>query len=146
MNKFFDFETEDYDSLKTSQLKRMADFWQRQYLLRHAKRNGYNQIYCPIKKKYYNENKMHVSHFVDRHHLEYRYEEDNCHLISENSNMWDSKEPMEGYKSKHHYDYEMWLREKIGEKKVEELLDIKNNYSIFVREKYIEHINKFRNE
>ena len=28
-SKFFDFNTEDYDSLKISQLKRMADYWLR---------------------------------------------------------------------------------------------------------------------
>lgn len=142
--KPFDFETEDYDNLSTSQLKRMADYWQRKYLLKNAERNGVRQIYCPLKKKYFNEDKMNVSHFIDRRHLETRYEDNNCHLISEKSNVWDSKIPKEGYKSLHHYEYEMWLREKIGDKKVEKLLDIKENFSIFARSKYIEYIKKFR--
>lgn len=143
--KYLDLHREDYKELSSSQLKRMADYWQRQYLLKKAKRNGYNQIYCPIKEKFYNENKMHVAHFIDRHHLQHRYSEYNCHLISSSSNMWDAKEPMEGYKSKHHYEYEMWLRGEIGDKKVEELLQVTKSFTIFAKEDYISIIKKFRN-
>ena len=141
-SKQFDFETEDYDSLKPNQLKRMADYWLRKYLLKTAQRNGLNKIYCPLKKKYYEEEKMNASHFIDRACMGLRYDLNNVHLISEQSNVWDSKVPVEGYKSLHHKEYEEWL----GEKTVEILKRNSKNICIFAKEDYIQRIKTFRNE
>lgn len=139
-----DFIRTDYDNMSGNQLKKLADYWLRRYLISKAEKNIKGEIFCPLKKKYYPASKMNVSHFKDRRFLETRYEEDNCHLISEKSNMWDSKIPKENYKSLHHYEYEIWLRKKIGDKKVEKLLDTSENYTIFAIHKYIEYIKKFK--
>lgn len=75
-----------------------------------------------------------------------RYDLDNCHLISSQSNTWDAQVPKEGYKSLHHYEYEIWLRQKIGEKKFEELLCKSKKLVIFTKKDYIKVIKKFRDE
>lgn len=141
-SKQFDFETQDYNSLTSSQLKRLADYWLRKYLLKIIKRNGINQIYCPLKKRYYNEDKMNVSHFIDRACMYLRYDLNNVHLISEQSNVWDSKVSINGYKSLHHKDYEEWL----GKKKVKILERNSKNICIFAKEDYIRIIKTFKNE
>ena len=135
-----DYNTNDLNSLKISELKRIADYWLRQHLLHKAERNGRNEIYCPIKKKWFPEDKMHVAHFIDRARMCTRYNLDNCQLISEQSNLWDAQTPFEGYKSKHHYDYEILL----GEKKVKKLLELSKQICIFARRDYIELIEKYR--
>lgn len=135
-----DFNTVDYSKLKISELKRIADYWLRQYLLKLTKRNGLNQIYCPIKKKFYSEDKMQVAHFIDRNKNSTRYSLENCNLVSSQSNMWDAKTPHEGYKSKHHKEYEDWL----GSEKVQKLLDKSKDTLIFARQDYVELIEKFK--
>lgn len=140
MARFIDFNTEDLESLKHSELKRVADYWLRQYLLKKATiRNG--RIKCPLKNKWFPINKMHVCHYIDRGVMCLRYDLTNCHLISEQSNVWDSRELVEGYKSKHHKDYEIYL----GEKNIKYLLDMSKKICIFAKEDYIKKINFFRN-
>ncbi len=140
-----DYSTEDYKSLKISELKRVAEYWYRQNLLFITHTNIKGEYFCPLIKKWLPEDKMQVAHFRDRNHNDTVFELDNTHLISEMSNVWHAKIPMKGYKSKHHYEYEMWLREKIGNKKVEDYLYRPRNLSIFVRELYIDTIKKYRN-
>ena len=135
---YIDFNTEDLEKLSLSDLKRTADYWLRQYLLRDK---GVF-IKCPIKNRDFYHTNMHVAHFINRDVLNTRYDLDNCHLISEQSNVWDAQIPKEGYKSLHHYDYEMWL----GEEKVKILLEKSKIIRKFVKEDYIEIINKFRDE
>lgn len=143
--KKLDYNTKDLESLSSSDLKKIADYSLRQYLLRiHMRDDGMYR--CPLKKQWYQKNKIHVAHYHDRNRLNTRFNLNNCHLISEQSNMWESQEPKEGYKSKHHYEYEMWLRDKIGEEKFEELLQESKKLVIFAKEDYIKIINKFRNE
>jgi len=136
----FDFQTEDYDSLDNSQLKKLADYWMRQYLLATTENSG-GYYLCPLKNKRYRAEEMHVSHFVDRGALATRYSLDNCHLISKQSNSYDAQIPKEGYKSLHHYEYELFL----GEKKVKELIELSKEFRIFAKEDYIEKIKFFRN-
>lgn len=143
-NKYFDFETEDYSALSTSQLKRMADYWLRKYLLKLSKRNGYNQIYCPVAKEYYNESNMHVSHYIDRSNNCTRYDLDNVRLVNKFSNTWDAQEMIEGYKSKHHKEFEEVLREEIGSESFVKLLEKSKELRIFAREDIIEIITNFR--
>ncbi len=143
--KKLDYNTEDLESLSSSDLRKVADYALRQYLLKTNVRD--DGLYrCPLKKQWYQKDKIHVAHFHDRNRLNTRYSLDNCFLISEQSNMWESQIPYEGYKSKHHYEYEIWLREKLGEKKFEDLLQESKKLVIFAKEDYIELINKFRNE
>lgn len=141
-----DFNTKDYDKLKLSQLKRIADYWQRHYLIKKATKNGLGEILCPIKDKFYPQKKVQASHFIDRSKMCTRYHEDNVWLISEISNVWDAKEQVEGYKSKHHMDFKNMLKSKIGEKRIENLFELSKEYCIFAREDYIKVIKKFRNE
>lgn len=142
-SKKTDFETDDLDKLSISELKRTADYWLRQFLLFTAeKRNG--KIFCPLKKSYFSEDKIQVAHFIDRAVMNTRYDLDNCHLISESSNVWDAQIQQEGYKSKHHKEYEDWLKEKIGEEKLQNLLHNSKELRIFAKEDYIEIIKQFR--
>lgn len=143
-SKKTDFETDDLDKLSISELKRTADYWLRQFLLHEQKNNTY--LWCPIKNKTCHKNKMHVAHFIDRAVMNTRYDLYNCHLISEDSNVWDAQIPSEGFKSKHHKEYEDWLKEKIGEEKLKELLHKSKELCIFAKEDYINVINRFRNE
>lgn len=138
--KKLDYNTEDLESLSNSDLKRLADYWLRQYIL---KREGnFNYYHCPLKNKSYPKDKMHIAHFIDRQCMNTRYDLTNCHLISEQSNKWDAQAQKEGYKSLHHYDYEQYL----GEKIVKDLKERSKIIRIFNKEDYIEIINKFRNE
>lgn len=140
MRKRIDFNTEDLESLTHSQLKRVTDYWLRQYLLSEADiRNG--RIRCPIKGKWYPINKIQVCHYIDRATMCLRYDLTNCHLISEASNVWDARIAEEGYKSKHHKEYEEYL----GEKNMEYLLDMSKKICIFAKEDYISKIKEFRN-
>lgn len=141
--KKLDYNTEELESLKNGDLKKLADYWLRQFLLHTAeKQNG--KIRCPIKNKYYPVDKMHVSHFIDRNIYSTRFNLLNCHLISEESNVFDSKIPFEGYKSKHHKEYEDWLRVKIGEENLNIILDMSKELRIFTKQNYIEVIKNFR--
>lgn len=138
--QYLDFNTEDLEKLSLSDLKRVADYWLRQYLL---KREGnHNYLSCPLKNKSYPKEKMQVAHFIDRGVMNTRYDLCNCHLISEQSNVWDAQIPKEGYKSLHHYDYEQYL----GEQIVKDLRERSKETKIFYKEDYIEIINKFKNE
>lgn len=143
--KKLDFNTKDLESLSSSDLQKIADHSLRQYLLTTTESSNDN-YFCPLKKKWYPSNKVHVAHFQDRNRLNTRYSLDNCFLISEQSNMWESQIQCNGYKSKHHYEYEIWLREKLGEENFEKLLQDSKKLVIFAKEDYIELINKFRNE
>lgn len=139
--KKIDFDTEDYSSLKISELKRICDYWLRKYLLSKAPRKGMSgYIYCPLKNSWYPEHKIQAAHFIDRSVMCTRYDLDNVNLVSEQSNVWDAQIRKEGYKSKHHHDYEHWL----GKRKVEKLLELSKEIRIFAREDYIELIEKFR--
>lgn len=138
--KKLDYNTENLESLSNSDLKKLADYWLRQYIL---KREGnFNYYHCPLKNKSYSKDKMHIAHFIDRQCMNTRYDLTNCHLISEQSNKWDAQIQKEGYKSLHHYDYEKYL----GEKIVKDLKERSKILRVFKKEDYIEIINKFRNE
>jgi len=139
-SKKLDYQTEDLESLSISELKKLADYWLRQYLLR---REGDVTYYsCPLKQKLYTKEYMEVAHYIDRQCMNTRYDLTNCHLISKQSNTWDAQIPKEGYKSKHHYDYENYL----GDVIVKDLKERGKEIKTFRREDYIEVIEKFKNE
>lgn len=119
------------------ELKKQADIALRQYLLKTTpKKNG--KYYCPLKKKYYPPHKMQVAHFIDRGVYHLRHDLRNCHLISEDSNVWDAKVVVEGYKSLHHKDYEEYL----GKEMVEQLKKESTEYKVLQIEDYEEIIKK----
>jgi len=139
----FDFSTEDYNSLSISQLKKQADYWMRQHLLRETD-SRYGKYFCPLKKAWLPANQLEVAHFIDRANMSTRYDLRNCHLVSKQSNTFDAQTPKEGYKSQHHFDYECFLLQEYGENILKELAD-KKELTIFAREDYIEKIKFFRN-
>lgn len=144
-HKKIDFETTDLEGLSASQLKRVADYWLRKYLLHKAKKRG-GKIYCPLKKRWYPESKMHVSHYIDRGvSMHTRYSLKNCHLISESSNVWDAKVIVEGYKSKHHKEYGEYLKNLYGADVLDDLVELSKTKSLFTIENYIETIKFFKN-
>ena len=137
-NKKVDFNTEDYEKLSISELKRMADYWLRQYLLNREGNNYY--IHCPLKNKSYPASYMEASHYIDRGIMNTRYDLTNVHLISKQSNSFDAQVQVEGYKSLHHKDFEDYL----GSHIVEDLRERSKIIKVFQREDYIEVIEKFR--
>ena len=143
--KKLDFNTEDLENLSNSDLKKVADYWLRQYLLKTTthKYNGWYE--CPIKNKKYPENQIHVCHFFDRGVMNTRYDLINCHLISANSNTFDAQVQVEGYKSKHHKEYQEFLIQEYGQEEFDRLTEKSKKLKIFYKEDYIEIINKFRN-
>ena len=106
--KKLDFNTEDLENLSNSDLKKVADYWLRNYLLRNTTGFG-ERVWCPIKKQSYHKDQIHCCHYYDRAIMSLRYDLRNVHLISAVSNTFDAQVPKEGYKSLHHYDYEQLL-------------------------------------
>jgi hypothetical protein len=143
-HKKLDYNTEDLESLSNSELKKLGDYWLRQYLLNNTVGSG-EIIYCELKKRNYHKDQMQVAHFFDRHILQLRFNLTNCHLISKESNEYDSKIMVDNYKSKHHKEYEEWLKQKYGEDIVEVLRNEIDISKPFTKQDYIETINKFRN-
>jgi len=140
-SKSFDFNTEDYSKLSTSQLKRQADYWLRQYLLNNTE-NKNGKYLCPLTNKWYSEDYIHVAHFIDRNYYPLRWDLRNCHLVSAQSNTFDAQVQVEGYKSLHHKDYEEYL----GEDLVKQLKEESKIQRLLYPNDYIEIIKKLRNE
>ena len=138
--KKLDFNTEDLENLSNSDLKKIADYELRNFLL---KRETF--IWCPIKKKTYHKNEVHCCHYYDRGIMSLRYDLKNVHLISAVSNTFDAQVQVEGYKSKHHYEYELYLRSIYGDEVMKYLLDKSKEVVIFYKTDYIKIINEFRN-
>lgn len=139
--KKIDYNSKDLEKFSISELKKIADYSIRQFLL-NTTENKSGNYKCPIKNNWYSVSKMNVSHFIDRGILSLRYDLRNCHLVSEQSNQWDAQVPCEGYKSLHHRDYELYL----GEETVEKLKEESKQIKILNRSDYIELIQKFRDE
>lgn len=131
-----DFNSDDYSNLSPSQLKRVADYWLRQYLI-----DGRSYAYCPLRGKECHVEDMEVAHYIDRAKMNTRYDLDNCHLVSKQSNTWDAQVKKEGYKSLHHYDYEQFL----GAEKVKELKEKSQQLIVLTKQDYINIINNFKN-
>ena len=138
--KKLDFNTKDLESLSNSDLKKIADYELRNFLL---KRETF--IWCPIKKKTYHKNEVHCCHYYDRGIMSLRYDLKNVHLISAVSNTFDAQVQVEGYKSKHHKEYEEFLVNEYGSDVLDYLAEKSKELKIFYKEDYIEIINKFRN-
>ena len=142
--KKLDYNTEDLESLPNSDLKKLGDYWLRQYLLNHTSGFG-ERFYCELKKQSFHKDQMHVCHYEDRANLWTRFDLQNCYLISAQSNTWDSQILVEGYKSLHHKEYSEWLVKKYGEGILEILREKAKSTETFRKQNYIEAINKFRN-
>ena len=140
--KKLDFNTEDLESLSNSDLKKIADYELRQYLLRNHSHQYYT---CPLKNKKYPVDQMHACHYIDRQCMALRYNLRNVHLISAISNTFDAQVQVDGYKSKHHKEYEEFLVEEYGSEVLDFLREKSKEIKIFYKDDYIEIINKFRN-
>ncbi len=140
--KKLDFNTKDLESLSNSDLKKIADYELRQYLLRNHPHQYYT---CPLKNKKYPVDQMHACHYIDRQCMALRYNLRNVHLISAISNTFDAQVQVDGYKSKHHKEYEEFLVEEYGSEVLDFLREKSKEVKIFYKEDYIEVINKFRN-
>ena len=140
--KKLDFNTQDLESISNSDLKKIADYELRQYLLRNHPHQYYT---CPLKNKKYPVDQMHACHYIDRQCMALRYDLRNVHLISAVSNTYDAQVQVEGYKSKHHKEYEEFLIEEYGSEVLDFLREKSKEVKIFYKEDYIEVINKFRN-
>ena len=138
--KKLDYNTEDLESLSNSDLKRIADYSLRQYLLK-----GEKYLWCPIKKITCHRDQIHCCHYYDRAIMSLRYDLKNVHLISAISNTFDAQIQVEGYKSKHHKEYELYLRSIYGDDVMKYLLDKSKEVVVFYKTDYIKIINEFRN-
>ena len=141
--KKLDLNTEDLENLSNSDLKKVADYWLRQYLLRREGNLKY--LHCPLKNKKYPVDQMHACHYIDRQCMALRYNLRNVHLISAISNTFDAQVQVDGYKSKHHKEYEEFLVEEYDSEVLDFLREKSKEVKIFYKEDYIEVINKFRN-
>ena len=139
--KKLDYNTKDLESLSNSELKKLGDYWLRDFLLK-----GETYLRCPIKKRNYHRDNMHVAHFIDRGVLNTRFDLVNCHLVSAVSNTFDAQVQVEGYKSLHHKEYELYLIEEYGQEEFENLKKRGKELKMFTQKDYIEIIKKFRNE
>lgn len=101
---------------RNSKLRKKLFTLIRKYFLDKAERDRLGRIFCPLKKKWYTEDNMQVCHFIDRFNTRLRYEEDNLLLASKESNYYDSRIQVKGYKSKHHMDYELYIGEEAADK------------------------------
>lgn len=142
MKVSINFKEPNFDKLTTNQLKQVADYWQRQYLLRHADRDPFNRIKCPITGKFYSEDKIHVCHIVDRAKITTRYDLENVFLGSAYSNTFEAKRMKEGYKSLHHARIEL----KFGKDYVDKLHERAEEIKLMSKEDYILLITKYMNE
>ncbi len=140
--KKLDYNEQDLESLSNSDLKKLGDYWLRNWLLSKQDSTYY---FCPLKKKSYSADNMHVAHFIDRGIINTRFCLINCHLVSAVSNTYDAQVQVEGYKSLHHKDYELYLIEEYGEETVEDLKRRGKELKMFTQKDYIEIIKKFRN-
>jgi hypothetical protein len=143
--KKLDYSTDDLEKLPNSDLKKVADYWLRQYLLNITAGFG-ERIWCPLKKQSYHKDQVHVAHFYDRGIMNTRYDLINCHLISSQSNTFDAQIQAEGYKSKHHKEYEFYLIEVYGQDEFDKLTERAKVLKLFKKEDYIKIINTFKNE
>ena len=140
--KKLDFNIQDLENLSNSDLKKIADYELRQYLLRNHPHQYYT---CPLKNKKYPIDQMHACHYIDRQCMALRYDLRNVHLISAVSNTYDAQVQVEGYKSKHHKEYEEFLIEEYGSEVLDFLREKSKEVKIFYKDDYIKVINKFRN-
>lgn len=139
--KKLDYNIENLETLSISDLKKIADYWLRQYLLKHTEsKNGY--YLCPITKKLLPESKLHVCHYIDRAYYPLRWDLRNCHLASSNSNTFDAQVQVEGFKSLHHKMYEEFL----GEDMVKQLKEESKVQKLLYQKDYIEIIKTLRDE
>lgn len=136
-----DFRNPDFDKLTTNQLKQVADYWQRQYLLQVAERDEFNRIKCPITGKYLHEDKLHVCHIIDRAKISTRYDLENVFLGSAYSNTFEAKEQVEGYKSLHHKR----IIAHFGQEYVDILKARGDEIKLMTKEDYITLIKKYMN-
>jgi len=136
------FKNPDFDKLTTNQLKQVADYWQRQYLLSTAERDSFGRIKCPITGKYFSEDKLHVCHIIDRAKISTRYDLENVFLGSAYSNTFEAKEQVEGYKSLHHKR----ITDYFGQDYVDILKARGDEIKLMSKEDYIELIKKYKGE
>lgn len=122
-------------------LKRELNTQIRAYFLSHAVKNEDGLYYCPLKRKFFQEQDMQVAHFIDRNKSATVYYKDNLLLCSKQSNVWDAKVPIEGYKSKHHKDYE----EYIGQCKADYLRKLSENRVSYNRQDLTDLIKMYKN-
>lgn len=144
-SKKLDYNTEDLETLSNSDLKKVADYWLRQHLIKKSSVFG-ERVWCPLKKQSYHVSKMHVAHFYDRGIMNTRYDLINCHLVSANSNTFDAQVQVEGYKSKHHKEYQEFLIQEYGQEEFDNLTSRSKELKVFYKEDYIKIINKFKND
>jgi len=89
---------------------------------------------------------MHCCHYIDRQCMALRYDLRNVHLISSVSNTFDAQVQVEGYKSKHHKEYEEFLINEYGQEEFNKLTERSKELKLFKQEDYIKIIKQFRNE
>jgi hypothetical protein len=140
--KKLDYNTEDLESLSNCNLKKIADYFLRQYLL--SKEPNSTFVRCPIKNRDCILSQIHSCHFYDRSIMSLRYDLKNVHLMSTFSNTFDAQVQVEGYKSKHHKEYSEFLVNKYGEDVLNYLAEKSKELKIFKQEDYIKVIKQFR--
>jgi len=138
----FNAPIEVLESYSTSQLKRVCDYWFRQYLISKATVNDYGEIYCVLTLSFNAAASTHVCHYIDRAFNSTRYSEDNCVLCSEYTNTFEAQIEAAGYKSLHHKKFSEYL----GKDKVEKLNLLSKEFVSYSKWDYLEKIEQFKKE
>jgi hypothetical protein len=132
----------DLEEYTTSQLRKIANYYLRKYLLQNSERNGKGEIFCPLKKKWYHEKDMEVSHYISRRCKHLELELDNVILSAKDSNTWDNLIFLTEFGvSQHIKDYTDY----IGNDKANKLKELKNKtpIQIMTKDYYINKIKYF---
>lgn len=111
------FEDKCLNKYGGNQLRKIADYRVRKYLLSRSSR-------CFLTGKDYHPSELHVSHYIDRNRVCHRWDLNNVHLINKWSNLFDAKvfnKALYGRLSKHHFEYRNKLIETYGIQIVVEL-------------------------
>lgn len=128
------------DKESLNKLREIADSELRGFLIRKSEKNEFGKIFCPITKKWMREKDLHVCHIEDRARMVNRYNPANVFLGSKNSNLFESKEMVAGFKSVHHKKIE----EEFGKDLVEYLTELSKERVVYTRDDYIDLITFFK--
>ena len=138
-----DYDDPILDHYSANQLKKVADYAARKYLIKHSDGK------CFITRRYFHPEDMDVAHYIPRGKICLRYDLRNIHLTSRRSNQWDNSQYNEGkwgLLSKHEFEYRSRLMEVYGNHIIETLQDVveTSRGTVYTREFYIETIENFR--
>lgn len=130
------------DKLTTNELKNLCDSLLRDFLIKKAIKNSFGNIYCPLTKRWWSHDKLHVCHIIDRGKMSTRFNPANVFLGSSYSNLFESKIMVKGYQSLHHKKIE----DEFGRDIIDFLEEQSKERKVYSREEYYDLIDFYKRE